>query len=163
MTVLANWVYRPITKNIVLGVILSLLSVAGIVASLSDSEMCIILVLVLIGVVCITVFSCIEKTKVNQEETPPIYAKGKILFLYDGTSLVEIPIDRIVRVVGKNKRYFHIYARFFSWGTYNYGKVSVCYWDKNNKKSVFKISPIFKPEDVSDKVMQYILSTRIAL
>ena len=163
MTVLANWVYRPITKNIVLGVILSLLSVAGIVASLSDSEMCIILVLVLIGVVCITVFSCIEKTKVNREETPPIYAKGKILFLYDGTNRVEIPIDRIVRVVGKNKRYFHFYVRFFSWGTYNYGKVSVCYWDKNNKKSVFKISLIFKPEDVSDKIIQYIQNTRIEL
>ena len=61
MTVLANWVYRPITKNIVLGVILSLLSVAGIVASLSDSEMCIILVLVLIGVVCITCFCMTEQ------------------------------------------------------------------------------------------------------
>ncbi len=163
MTVLADWVHRPITKNIVFGVILSLLSVAGIVASLSEFELCMILLFVLIGIVCITVFSCVKKTKVNREETPPICAKEQYIFLYNGTSHVEIPIDRIVKVIGKNKRYFHFYVYFFSWGTYNYGKVSVCFLDENRRKRRFVIPCVLKPEDVPGKVTQYMQNMRMEL
>ena len=165
MTVLADWVYRPITKNIVLGVILSILSIFGIVMSrVSGSEDgVIILTLALIGVVWITVVSCRRKTKVNQEEIPPIYAEEKNLFLYDGESHVKIPVDRIVRVVGKNKRYFHFYGRFYSWGTYNFGKVSVCYWDKIGQKKVIVIHHVYKPEDAADKVVEYMQNNWINL
>lgn len=96
------------------------------------------------------------KSKVNQEEIPPIYAEEKNIFLYDGESHIEIPIERIVRVVGKNKRYFHFYGRFFSWGTYNYGKVSVCYWDESGQKSVIAIHHVFWPEDAAYKVVEYV-------
>lgn len=149
MTIIAERVFRPVTKTIIMGVLLSFL-IALVFYNLHIVAACIAF-LVCCTIQGIRVYFIVQS---NQDDTPPIYADGENIYCYNGKVILEFPVKDLYYAKGKHKKYFRIFGNFLSWGTYNYGEVKI-YYDNDGRKECFAVKNVLEPEDAAIDLMQY--------
>ncbi|MBR3895094.1 MAG: DnaJ domain-containing protein [Clostridia bacterium] len=150
MKTIAERVIRPITKTILLGILLSLLFSA---VFFSPHFVAVIVVFFMCcAILAVRVYFILQA---NHDETPPIYVEGENIYCYNGKVILEFPVWDLYYAKGKNKKYFHVFGNFVSWGTYHYGKIKVCY-DDDGKKETFVIKNVLEPENAAIRLMQYV-------
>ena len=150
MQTIAKGVFRPITKTIILGSVFSILISAMFLNV--HIAVAIIAFFISASITGVTVYFIV---RVNNDDTPPIYVEGENIYCYNGKVILEFPVRDFYYANGKQKKYFHIWGGFISWGTYNYGKVKI-YFDDNGRKKKFVIKNVFEPEKSAFELMGYV-------
>ena len=150
MQTIAERVFRPITKKIILGSVFSIF-ISAIFLNVHIA-VAIIAFFISASITGVIVYLIV---RANNDDIPPIYVEGENIYCYNGKVILEFPVRDFYYAKGKQKKYFHIWGRFISWGTYNYGKVKI-YFNDNGRKKKFVIKNVLEPEQSAFELMDYV-------
>ncbi len=140
MNIIARRVYRSLGKTIFLGILLSIIiSVPLYFIHIAWTIVGFIICCVILGVKVSSI------SKFNNNPTHPIFIKDDKIYCNDGKESISFPVKNLYYAIGKSKKYFHIFASFISWGTYNYGKIKV-YFRYHGQDVKFVIKYVLEPE-----------------
>jgi len=157
MKYMAEWIHRSIVKTIIKGIIWLILSFCLLFLFISTElvPLAVFSGLLILAVCFFTALNAYMIIKTNREDTPPIYIEGNNIFCYNGKAILEFPMSDLYYAKGKNKKYFHVFAGFITWGTRNYGKICICF-DNEGKKEKFYIKNVYEPKKAAQTLMQYV-------
>ena len=151
MKQLAEWVYISPAKSIVWTVILCAFSFF-----ISFSIASVFLMISAVTIVSVGILLIHRRLKYNsaKETHPPVCGDDNCLIFFDGDSMLKISCSDIIDIIGRNKKYFHYYGYMISWGTKNYGTLTVLYQQQENRQKLL-IREIYEPQMAAERIFYY--------
>lgn len=153
MIEIAEWVHFPIAKPIVLGSLIAL----GLAAIFYIIGGMLAAFLIFLFVGLIVTAKVYHRIRVNNLDIPPVYIDGDdICCYYDEESVLTFSLSDLYYARGKIRKFFHLLpGGVVSWGSYNYGKLIIYYYD-NNRKCKFVLNCVYQPENAAVNLMDYV-------
>lgn len=148
MRTLGAWIHRRVIGMVILGLLLTV--GAYFVGAYFLEEMLYRLIAPAILFLLFLIKVC-RRIRINRKNTPPAWGEKRKIYLYNGRRTLELNCKDVYRAVGKLKR-SHIEYR---WGIYNYGKLTVYYFNKRGRTRKFVIRNVYYPEHAAWNVMRY--------